>query len=112
TAPTAAAECDELSALFAFLVRAAGVHGVGLLWPARNHTVAVWELHPAGQPALRIVVPTSQTFPTETDRFDTTTFDPWRQRAIHEYTRRDAAADLALPPALLRFFLAQAARYG
>src|SRR5215470_9330086 len=40
--PTASAECDEFSALFAFLARRAGVHGIGLLWPYPNHTVAVW----------------------------------------------------------------------
>jgi hypothetical protein len=31
---TATAECDELSALYAFLVERAGVKSVGLLWPA------------------------------------------------------------------------------
>src|SRR6202158_1871420 len=46
-APTATAECDELSALYAFLVERAGVRGVGLFWAAANHTVAVWVLHPA-----------------------------------------------------------------
>ena len=39
---TATAECDELSALYAFLVERAGVKSVGLFWPAPNHTVAVW----------------------------------------------------------------------
>jgi hypothetical protein len=46
--PTATAECDELSALYSFLVERAGVKGMGLFWPTYNHTVAVWELHPAG----------------------------------------------------------------
>ena len=32
-APTASAECDELSALYSFLVTRAGVHRVGLFWP-------------------------------------------------------------------------------
>jgi hypothetical protein len=41
-APTAIAECDELSALYAFLVERAGVRAVGLFWPYPNHTVAVW----------------------------------------------------------------------
>ena len=45
--PTASAECDELSALYAFLLGRAGVRGVGLFWPYPNHTVAVWVLHPA-----------------------------------------------------------------
>ena len=60
--PTASAECDELSALFAFLARRSGVKGVGLFWPYPNHTVAVWELHPAERPTIRVVVPTSQIF--------------------------------------------------
>src|SRR5437773_6788706 len=38
SAPTASAECDELSALFAVVARALGVRQVGLLWPAVNHT--------------------------------------------------------------------------
>ncbi len=44
--PTASAECDELSALFAFLVERTGVRTVGLFWPYPNHTVAVWVVHP------------------------------------------------------------------
>src|SRR6266850_7538575 len=36
---TATAECDELSALFAFLAARAGVQDVGLFWPYPNHTV-------------------------------------------------------------------------
>src|ERR1700704_6677808 len=39
--PTASAECDELSALYAFLAGRAGIRGVGLFWPYPNHTVAV-----------------------------------------------------------------------
>src|SRR5262249_11975194 len=60
--PTATAECDELSALFAFLSRSLGVKGIGLLWPYPNHTVAAWEIHPAGRKAVRVVVPTTQIF--------------------------------------------------
>ena len=45
--PTASAECDELSALYAFLAERAGIKGVGLFWPYANHTVAVWVVHPA-----------------------------------------------------------------
>ncbi len=48
--PTASAECDELSALYAFLVEREGVKGVGLFWPYANHTVAVWVLRPASRP--------------------------------------------------------------
>jgi hypothetical protein len=112
TAPTASAECDELSALFAFLSRSLGVRGIGLFWPASNHTVAVWEIHPASRPAIRVVVPTTQIFLGETDFFGTERFDPWSQRAIYEYIRRDAPASLQIPKPLLSFFLAQAERYG
>jgi len=58
--PTASAECDELSALYAFLAGRAGVKGVGLFWPFPNHTVAVWVVRPADGPPVRVVVPTSQ----------------------------------------------------
>jgi hypothetical protein len=78
--PTASAECDELSALYAFLVERTGVRRVGLVWPYPNHTAAVWMLHPAGAEPLRIVVPTSQIFLEPTDFFDTTKFYSWRQK--------------------------------
>src|ERR1041384_6239732 len=74
-APTASAECDELSALYSFLVTRAGVKGVGLFWPTYNHTVAVWVLHPAKGSDIRVVVPTSQIFLEVTDSFDTRKFD-------------------------------------
>src|SRR5215218_7008330 len=112
TVPTASAECDELSALFAFLARSLGVRGVGLLWPASNHTVAAWEIRPASQPAVRVVVPTTQIFLGETDFFGTERFDPWRQRTIYEYIRHDVPASLEIPRPLLSFFLTQAERYG
>ncbi len=112
TAPTASAECDELSALFSFLARSLGIRGVGLFWPYSNHTVAVWEIHPTARPAVRVVVPTTQIFLSPNDFFGTGKFDPWRQRAINEYTRRDAPPSFEIPRPLLSFFLAQAERYG
>jgi hypothetical protein len=107
TEPTATAECDELSALYAFLVERAGVKSVGLFWPASNHTVAVWVLKPTSGPVIRVVVPTSQIFLEETDSFDTKRFDPWRQKTIYEYTRRDVADTFELPKPLVDFFLKQ-----
>jgi len=112
TKSTATAECDELSALFAFLSRSLGVRGIGLFWPYPNHTVAAWEIHPAGQPAVRVVVPTTQIFLASTDFFGTGKFDPWRQRSILEYARRDAQPAFQIPRALLSFFLGQAEQYG
>lgn len=110
-APTATAECDELSALLAFLARQSGVRGVGLFWPTSNHTVAVWAIPTPSGRDVRIVVPTTQIFLSETDRFGTRTFDPWRQRTIHEYNRRDAPATLRLPARLMTFLSRQIERY-
>jgi len=109
--PTASAECDELSALYAFLVERAGVKSVGLFWPASNHTVAVWTVRPTAGPAIRVVVPTSQIFLEDTDTFDTKKFNPWRQKTIYEYTRRDVADDYELPEPLFDFFLRQIDKY-
>jgi hypothetical protein len=111
-APTATAECDELSALYAFLVERAGVKSVGLLWPTANHTVAVWVLQPVAGPVIRVVVPTSQIFLEETDSFDTKKFNPWRQKTIYEYTRRDVPDTFELPKPLVDFFLRQIDIYG
>lgn len=110
--PTATAECDELSALYAFLVERTGVRTVGLFWPAANHTVAMWVIHPAQSGIVRVVVPTSQIFLDETDMFDTKKFDPWRQKTIYEYTRRDVPDAFELPQPLFDFFLAQIDKYG
>jgi hypothetical protein len=109
---TATAECDELSALYAFLVERVGVKSVGLFWPAANHTVAVWVVRPTGGPVVRVVVPTSQIFLDETDRFDTKKFDPWRQKTIYEYTRRDVPDTYELPKPLFEFLLRQVDKYG
>lgn len=111
-APTATAECDELSALFAFLVERAGVRSVGLLWPVPNHTVAVWVLRPTTGPVVRVVVPTSQIFLERTDFFGTHKFDPWRQKIIYEYTRRDVPDSFVIPKPLFDFFIFQANKYG
>jgi hypothetical protein len=111
TSPTATAECDELSALYAFLVERGGVKSVGLFWPYPNHTVAVWTLQPVSAAEIRIVVPTSQIFLDENDTFDTHKFNPWRQKTIYEYTRRDVADSYELPPKLFTFFIQQVDKY-
>lgn len=111
TRPTATAECDELSALFAFLVERSGVKSVGLFWPYANHTVAVWVVQPTKGSAVRVVVPTTQIFLEETDDFDTPKFNPWRQKTIYEYTRRDVPDSFVLPPKLFGFFLQQVDKY-
>src|SRR5882762_4245758 len=108
---TATAECDELSALYAFLVERAGVKSVGLFWPAPNHTVAVWVVRLSTGPVVRVVVPTSQIFLDETDRFDTKKFNPWRQKTIYEYTRRDVSDTYELPKPLFNYFVQQMDKY-
>lgn len=105
--PSATAECDELSALFAFLVRHLGVAEVGLLWPQWNHVVAVWTLTQADTPH-RIVVPTSQIFLDADASLGTDGFNPWKQKTIFTYRRRDASLDLRLPEVLADAFVAQA----
>ena len=108
---TAYAECDELSALYAFLVERAGVKTVGLFWPYPNHTVAVWVVHPVNSPEVRVVVPTSQIFLDVTDSFGTRKFNPWHQKTIFEYSRRDVADNFELPKPLFHFFLQQIDKY-
>jgi hypothetical protein len=110
--PTATAECDELSALYAFLVERTGVKPVGLFWPYANHTVAVWTVRPAAGIVVRVVVPTSQIFLNQTDTFDTRKFDPWQQKTIYEYTRRDVPDSFEFPKPLFDFFLRQLDQYG
>jgi len=111
TAKTATAECDELSALFAFLAARSGVKNVGLFWPYPNHTVAVWTVQPANAQPIRVVIPTSQIFLTEEDTFDTKKFDPWHQKTIYNYTRRDVPDSFELPKPLFEFFLSQLYKY-
>lgn len=109
--PTASAECDELSALYAFLVERSGTRSVGLFWPYPNHTVAVWVLHPAHRGEVRVVVPTSQIFLGVNDSFATKKFDAWHQKTIFEYKRRDVPDSFELPPPLFAFFLRQVDQY-
>jgi hypothetical protein len=113
---TAIAECDELSALFAVVTHGLGLSKrsrVGLFWPTSNHTVAVWTIDDAsGKERARIVVPTSQIFLDGAQSLGTDGFDPWRQPKVYDYRRRDIAKTETLPAPLVRYFLAQNARYG
>jgi hypothetical protein len=109
--PTAQAECDELSALFAFLVERSGVWNVGLFWPYSNHTVAVWVVHPPKGGDVRVVVPTSQVFLGVNDSFGTRKFNPWKQKMIFEYKRHDVPDSFELPKPLFDYFVRQIDRY-
>ncbi len=120
--PTAIAECDELSALFAYVVRKLGVADVGLFWPTSNHTVAVWTIHRVpkkkkgakyakGERPVRVVVPTSKIFLEPNESLDTRGFDPWIQKNIHEYRQRDVRGTFEIPVELARFFVEQVRRH-
>ncbi len=104
---TATAECDELSALFAYLVRRLGVRNVGLFWPVWNHVVAVWTIEGDHGP-VRVVVPTSQIFLDRDASLGTDGFNAWKQKTIYEYRRRDVRDDARLPAGLARFFIDRA----
>lgn len=104
---TAIAECDELSALFAFTAHGLGLSRasqVGLFWPTSNHTVAVWVVGTGAQ-ARRIVVPTSQIFLDAEQSLGTTGFDPWKQKTIYDYRRTDMAPATPIPASLARQFV-------
>lgn len=103
-------ECDELSALFAFVGRAMGVRHLGLFWPTSNHTVAVWTADGPDGP-VRVVVPTSQVFLTPTATLGDRGFDPWRQRSIYDYGRVDLPLDTELPAAMVTRVLEGARRW-
>jgi hypothetical protein len=112
---TAIAECDELSALFAFIAQRIGLSRsseVGLLWPTGNHTVAVWTINAKSDAPTRVVVPTSQIFLDGEQSLGTIAFNPWKQKSIFDYRRQDAADELELPAALASQFVLSVREYG
>ena len=68
-------------------------------------------LDPDDLAVIRVVVPTSQIFLEETDSFDTRKFNPWSQKTIYEYTRRDVPDSSEVPKPLFDFFLRQTDKY-
>jgi hypothetical protein len=114
---TATAECDELSALFAFVAQRIGLgrsetSEVGLFWPTGNHVVAVWTIDPKAEHPVRVVVPTSQIFLDADQSLGTEGFDPWTQKRIFDYRHQDVPAELELPAPLASYFVLQVRRYG
>jgi hypothetical protein len=105
---TATAECDELSALFAFVARGLGVDRIGLFWPTWNHVVAVWTVDGRDDSPVRVVVPTSQIFLGARDTLGTDGFNPWKQKTIFTYKRRDVRKSHRVPVKLARFFVRRA----
>lgn len=107
---TATAECDELSALFAFVGRKLGVGRLGLFWPEWNHVVAVWSVT-QGETTHRIVVPTSQIFLDADASLGTRGFNPWKQKTIFTYRRKDVSERSSLPQAFAKTLIDQAWRH-
>lgn len=110
--PTAVAECDELSALFAFISKGLGVKNVGLFWPTWNHTVGVWTTESRDGEPVRIVLPTSQIFLSSTATLGTHEFDPYKQKNIYQYDRNDIDKDYKIPKKLAEMMLMQVRKYG
>jgi hypothetical protein len=109
--PSAEAECDELSALFALLVRDLSVNGkVALHWPYWNHVVAVWEVPRDKRHVARIVVPTSQVFLSPEAGLGTRQLPT--ERVLFAYARRDLKFDAEIPGALARFLLGRSRALG
>ncbi len=110
--PTAVAECDELSAMFAFIARGLGVKNVGLFWPTWNHTVAVWTAKGNSGDPVRIVIPTSQIYLSPKATLGTTEFDPYKQKTIYPYSRKDISLSHPIPKKMVIMMLSQAKKYG
>lgn len=111
-APTAIAECDELSALFAFIARKLGVKKVGLFWPTWNHTVGVWTSQDSHGEPVRIVIPTSQVFISANASLGTKQFAPYKQKVIYDYERQDVPLNQKIPKALAEMMLNQVRSFG
>lgn len=108
--PSATAECDEISALAAFLSRKMGVTRVGLLWPTSNHTVAAWTAETADGGTIRVLLPTSQVFLGPGETLGTRSFDANAQRVVYDYGREDVPDSFSLPSSLATAFLASLER--
>ena len=109
--PTARAECDELSALFAFVARGLDVKNVGLFWPTSNHTVAVWTTRDERNQPVRIVIPTSQIFIGPDATLGAKEFDPYTQKTIYDYDRKDIDRDHQIPIEVAQFLIRVVKQY-
>jgi len=109
---TATAECDELSALFALIARNLGVKEVGLFGPTFNHTVAVWMPEGKDGRPVRVVIPTSQIFLSKNATLGTKEFDPYTQKTIYQYSRKDVKADFRIPSNVATMMLNQVKEHG
>jgi len=92
--PSATAECDELSALFAYLARLVDVKNAGLWWPRWNHVVGLWRPEAFGTNTPIVVVPTSQIFLTCREGWDTRGLGTPKKMA--PYSQRDLSKPLSI----------------
>ena len=111
-APSAVAECDEISALFSVTARRLGVRGVGLFYPTWNHVIAGWT--PAAlterSGARVVLIPTTQIFQGCEATFDQTSFAA--PKRVYEYPRYDVRDSTEIPTELAAFLLEQVRAYG
>ncbi|HOU93600.1 MAG TPA: hypothetical protein PLU22_21260, partial [Polyangiaceae bacterium] len=113
---TATAECDELSALFAFQVRRLGIRHSGFLGAGPFHVVAHWTLRPIpGEPwphggarrEVRVVVPTSQIFLSPDATLGTDEIDAYSAKTVWDYWRADVPDARTIPAPLARHFVTE-----
>ena len=111
-APSAVAECDEITALFSVAARRLGVRGVGLFYPTWNHVIAGWmpEAISNRKHGAVVLVPTTQIFLSCESTFDQTSFAA--PKHVYEYPLRDTPDDTELPKALVEHLLEQLRQYG
>lgn len=111
-APSAVAECDEITALFSVTARRLGVRGVGLFYPTWNHVIAGWAPESLDQSKRGnvVLIPTTQIFLGCEDSFDQTSFKPPKQ--VYEFPRYDVKDNVEMPAELAAFLLEQVRAYG
>jgi hypothetical protein len=111
-APSAVAECDEITALFSVAARRLGVRGVGLFYPTWNHVIAGWmpEAISKRKHGSVVLVPTTQIFLSCESTFGQTSFAT--PKHVYEYPLRDTPDDTELPTALAEHLLEQLRQYG
>lgn len=107
---SATAECDEISALTAFLAGRVGVERVGLFYPSWNHTIVAWQ-PPTAKKGTRVLLPTTQVFLGCDDGFDAADFDPKAQAHVWAYGPKDVAPHATVPASTVAFLLGQIDRW-
>jgi len=74
--------------------------------------VAVWTAEdPDGDP-VRVVIPTSQIFLSANASLGTKEFDPYKQKTIYKYRRKDVASTYQIPKSIALMMVEEIKRYG